>query len=344
MKEPTLFSDFLEALEVPHTVAYSNRRYRCMPFPTLFGLSKLLKEYGVDSEGYALSDKSEIAKLPVPFLAKMPKGMVIVTAVTPDTVSYQTAGVCENAPLGDFTAAWTGTAFIAYPTAEASEPDYAKNRLLEQLDQAKTWVLALAAIFLFLYFFIRGGLYAHVSAWFVVLFDLAGLFFTFHLVQKSLNIKSKVGDRVCGVLEKGGCDSVLKTPAAKFFGLFGWSEVGLAYFGVSLLTLLLFPQAMGILAVCNALCLPFSFWSIWYQKTRAKAWCTLCVSVQCTLWLLFFSYLLGGWYVRPFVAPGFWGFVALGAAYVAALLGLNRLMPLIEKTNPENQDETVTAA
>lgn len=28
MKEPTLFSDFLEALKVPHTLAYSSKAYR----------------------------------------------------------------------------------------------------------------------------------------------------------------------------------------------------------------------------------------------------------------------------------------------------------------------------
>ena len=59
--------------------------------------------------------------------------------------------------------------------------------------------------------------------------------------------------------------------------------------------LLIFPQYINLLALCNLICLPFSFWSVWYQKIRAHAWCTLCLCVQSMLWLLFFCYLFGGW-------------------------------------------------
>ena len=59
--------------------------------------------------------------------------------------------------------------------------------------------------------------------------------------------------------------------------------------------LLIFPQYINLLALCNLICLPFSFWSVWYQNFRAHAWCTLCLCVQSMLWLLFFCYLFGGW-------------------------------------------------
>ena len=50
-----------------------------------------------------------------------------------------------------------------------------------------------------------------------------------------------------------GCDSVLETKASKFFGIFGWSEVGFSYFSVSLLTLLIFPQWICYLALLQCL-------------------------------------------------------------------------------------------
>ena len=130
---------------------------------------------------------------------------------------------------------------------------------------------------------------------------------------------------MCRVLQEGGCDSVLETKASSFFGIFSWSEVGFAYFSVSLSCLLVFPQWIGYLALCNLLCLPFTFWSIWYQKFRARVWCTLCVSVQCSLWLLFFCYLAGGWLKDMF--PLKIEFFVLGLSYLAVLLALNRLLP-----------------
>lgn len=126
---------------------------------------------------------------------------------------------------------------------------------------------------------------------------------------------------------------MLEQKASTFFGIFGWSEVGFSYFTVSLLTLLVFPQYAGYLALINLCCLPFTLWSIWYQRFRAHAWCTLCVSVQGLLWLQFFCWLGGGFYHGLF--PLRIQFFVLGATYVAALLLLNRLSPLATKVGDD---------
>lgn len=67
----TLINDYLTVLGVPHTEDYSNKRIAKMPFHTLFGFSKLLKKYGVESDGYYLADKSEIRELTPLFLANL---------------------------------------------------------------------------------------------------------------------------------------------------------------------------------------------------------------------------------------------------------------------------------
>ncbi|MCM1318965.1 MAG: cysteine peptidase family C39 domain-containing protein [Muribaculaceae bacterium] len=326
---PTLIGDYLDALGVRHTSDYTSKRFREMPFQTMFGLTKLLEEYGVESEGWLLSDKSEIQKLTPPFLAHTPKGFVIVTQITPSKLTYMTQGVTEQISLAEFEQAWDGNVILSFPSSDASEPDYDKHEGLEFLIRAKKWVLILCTLFLFLYAFITNGLYKHVSTILVTAFDLGGIYFTYLLVQKSLNIHNPAADRVCSVLQSGGCDSILELKASKFFGLFGWSEVGFSYFSVSLLTLLLFPDMLPWLALCNVCCLPFTFWSIWYQKFRAKKWCTLCVCVQASLWLLFFSYLIGGYISHAW--PIRVQFIILGVAYLGVMLAINAVMPLIEK-------------
>lgn len=325
----TLMSDFLKELGVRHTAAYTDWRFSGMPFKSLFGLSKLLLEYGVDNEALRLAEKSEIGKLPVPFLAGTDGGFVIVTSVGADRIGYLTQGVAETMPPDEFKKAWSGVVLLAYPDEKSVEPGYAAHARDLFIGEAKKWVLAAGAILLFLYLFVSNRIYAAWSTVGLTLIDLAGLWLTYMLVQKSLKIKSHAADRVCGVLQEGGCDSVLETKASKFFGIFGWSEVGFSYFSVSLLTLLMFPQWICYLALCNACCLPFTFWSIWYQKFRAKAWCTLCVSVQASLWLLFFCYLGGGWFrgVFPLRIECF----VLSLTYLTVLLGLNRILPLIDR-------------
>lgn len=328
MAETTIFTDLLTELEVPHTQDYSDEQFKNMPFKSLFGLSKLLKQYGVDGEGMRLTSPADITRLTPPFIATTGGGMIIVRELSQGAVDYLTQGVAETMPLEEFFKTWDGTVFLAYPSADACEPGYKEHCRDIFIGKAKKWGLWAAVVALFLYLFISNGIYRHVSTVLLAAIDAAGLYLTYLLLQKSLKIKNSVADNVCKVLQAGGCDSVLETTAAKFFGIFSWSEVGFAYFSVSLLALLIFPEWICYLALCNACCLPFSFWSIWYQKFKAKAWCTLCVSVQCVLWLLFFCYFGGGWFKGVF--PLRIEFFVLGVSYLTALLGLNRLLPMFD--------------
>ena len=336
MRGDTLLSHWLGLLGVPYTPCYTDRRFNSMPFPTLFGLKKLLSEYGVESEGMRIADPSELGSLTPPFVASTKGGFVIVTSTGPDSVCYVTRGVGESIPCDEFHKVWDGNVFLAYPTEDSREPHHGLHARVEFFARAKKWVLMAAGVLLFSYLFVTQGLYHSWSTVMICLFDLGGLWLTYQLVRKSLHFKTSAADRVCGVLQEGGCDSILETDASKFFGLFGWSEVGFSYFSVSLLGLLMFPEWTRYLALCNVLCLPFTVWSIWYQRFRAHKWCTLCVCVQATLWLLFFCYLGGGWLKGLF--PLRIEFFVLGLTYVAVLLGLNAIMPLIDKSEPDNEE------
>lgn len=121
----------------------------------------------------------------------------------------------------------------------AREPEYGLHCREEFFMKSKKWVLLAGIVALFVYLFVSNGIYRHVSTVLLTLLDLAGLYATYLLVRKSLNIHDKSADRVCKVLQEGGCDHVLELKASKFFGLFGWSEVGFAYFTVSLGCLLI---------------------------------------------------------------------------------------------------------
>ena len=94
MAATTIFSDFLKALEVPHTGAYADKAFRNMNFKSLFGFSRLLSAYGIPWEADVIADRSRLAVIPTPYLAKVPGGFVIVTDVVrdasgkPQTVDY----------------------------------------------------------------------------------------------------------------------------------------------------------------------------------------------------------------------------------------------------------------
>lgn len=327
----TLLTDWLRALEVPCTAEYCDGRFRAMPFHTLFGLGKTLEEFGVASRAFRFDDKAaSLGSLPLPCVAVAAGQTVVLTGVTPERVSYITAGRQLSIARDAFVRDWSGVAMVAYPSDGAREPGYILHRNIGMAASAKRYVLAVAALVVFLYFFVACGLWSGWPTVALTIVDLAGLYMSWLLVRHQLGFVDKAATRVCGVLQAGGCNTVLGTAASKFFGLFGWSEVGLSYFSVTLATMLLFPQHLPWLALVNLCCLPFTVWSLWYQHFRAKAWCTMCVSVQALLWLQFVCYLAGGF--SRFIFPLDPAIIILGAVYVAALLGLNALMPLAAPT------------
>lgn len=332
----SLFSDFLTALGVKHTADYSDRRFRQMPFQTMFGLSSLLKEYGVGTAGIKVpagARADALAALPAPFLADTADGFAIVTKVADGKVNYISQHKPFTVPASEMLDGWNGIALIASADASAIEPDYMRHHVGEIAVSVKKWILAALCVILPVAAMWASGLYAHWAAWAAAILDCAGIWLSWMLVQKSLGIHNATAESVCSALEAGGCDEIARSEAASFMGIFKWSEVGLAYFSISLLAMLLFPAALPALAAINILCLPYTVWSITYQKFKAKTWCTLCVCVQATLWLLFACYLLGGYTAQIFPVTGttLIIMIALACTYAAALLGINRLDDAILK-------------
>jgi hypothetical protein len=85
------------------------------------------------------------------------------------------------------------------------------------------------------------------------------------------------------------------------------------------------------LALVNILALPYTFWSVWYQKVKARQWCPLCLIVQVLLWGVFLLDGLFG-YIR---IPDFYlqNMLITGCIYLIPMLTLNLLVPRLGKGN-----------
>lgn len=331
----TILSRWLSLLGVRHTASYTDMRFKTMPFPTLFGLSSLLREYGIEAHGYRIDDKSAIAQIPTPFIAPVNNRFVIVGSIANDSLHYCSVGEPEEIPVKEFTDAWSGVAFTAATTTKSCEPGYIKHRLAEVMTELRNVGVWIVGIILFAWFFITRGDLHNWGTIAVAATDIFGLWLSYMLVGKTLGVKSKRSDAVCNVLQAGGCDKISKSDASTFLGIFHWSEVGLTYFGVGLAVLLLFPEMTGWLAAINVCALPYTIWSITYQKFVAKTWCTMCVGVQLTLWIQFVIYLCSGWLNHVF--PLTWETLALVLVYVFVMLLLNKIDAFILTRSPKDE-------
>lgn len=333
MTKRSLFSDYLTALHVPHTVLYSSSRFEAYPHKlALSGIEDLLDEYKVDTKRYRTGECADIMSLNPPFIAgTKTKGYVIVTEKdnVAGTIVYTDSGHHQfSVKAGDFLQIWNGEALVATPLSGACEPDLKLHRMKSGAESFCKWGLVVISFGLIAYWFVSKGVWRNWADVLSLVLYACGIYITYLLILKDSHVESDAANSVCGLIQANGCSTVLATEAASLFGVFPWCEIGFAYFTVSFLAMLVGgPECAKWLPWIAFCCLPFSVWSVLYQRFKAHAWCTLCLTVQLLFWLIAGVFFVGGDFHNPF--PADWATTALLLAYVGAFMAIHRLVPLL---------------
>ena len=196
-------------------------------------------------------------------------------------------------------------------------------------DVSKDNVTYLCAVLMVIYGYVNNRLYSTLPTLILPFLYGFGIYICYLLVLKQSHVQSDAADSVCGIIQKNGCGTVLDTDASKLFGLFPWCEIGLSYFTVSEIAILLYPQCVNYLAIISVCCLPYTFWSVLYQRFKIHAWCTLCLTIQALMWIIFLVFLFGGEFknLLPIKMDAF----ILLMAYGCALFIFNWIIPIIFK-------------
>ncbi|MCD8031423.1 MAG: thioredoxin domain-containing protein [Bacteroides sp.] len=290
-KLSNVFTSTLFFLNVKHTKRYSDLFYNEHPHKyNLFGLSKMLFDYGINNGGIKIENKnSDIFDIQTPFIAQLGDVFTCVHDVDSKKVSYVWNGKKMALSPEKFCDSWTGFILLVEKTDNAIEPNYTENRRKELFVQLQLIALLLIASCVFLMGIFFNKLYLQASLMPGILINLTGLYISGLLVQHQLKIHNKYADKICSVFHKSDCNNILYTKEAKFMGLISWSEVGFSYFLSNLIVFIFFPEALPVVALCNVMALPYTVWSIWYQKFKARQWCTLCICIQLIIWLFFIT-------------------------------------------------------
>lgn len=290
----------LSLLNVKYTDKYANTYFNEHPHKyDLFGLSKMLNHYGVCNKGIRIDHKEDIHFLEAPFIAHIGRDFVTVKKITREKIWYYWRQKELIVSAKDFFDIWSGVVLMVEADESSAEPDYQKHRKEELATYVPKVLLVLAAIVLIGRGSHQNGICQHWGLCLSLILNLLGVFISFLLVQKQINIHSNMADKICSLFSSSDCNDVLSSPASKFLGIIGWSELGLSYFLSNMFLILFIPELLSYQALLNMLGLIYSFWSVWYQKYRAKAWCPLCLLIQLLFWSLFLTNLLAGFIRMP---------------------------------------------
>ncbi|OJV87177.1 MAG: hypothetical protein BGO34_12555 [Bacteroidia bacterium 44-10] len=338
-----IFITFLRLAGVKYTDSFSHQYFNEHPHKyNLFGLSSMLSDYGIENVGVKISDKNEICTIEPPFIAHTGNDFAVVEKIDKDHVQFIEGNKRIKISLGEFLKMWTGYTLIAEPDKTSKEPDYEVHFRKELFSNLLKIILLSITLFLFAFAFISNKSYLHSGVVLLLAINSIGTYIGYLLVLKQLHIQSNYADRLCSLFKYNDCNNILESDAAKFFGVIGWSEVGLGYFISNVIILCFLPSFIPCLLLINIFCLPYSFWSIWYQKFKAKQWCPLCLAVMLLLWGIFITGMGFGYIDLSAVNP--WELIITGSIYVIAILTINMLIPVITRSsNMENSQYEINS-
>ncbi|MEA4918956.1 vitamin K epoxide reductase family protein [Proteiniphilum sp.] len=327
---------FLHLAGVKHTRSFSRQYFNEHPHKyNLYGLSSMLTDYGVENMGVKISDKDGIHSLYPPFIAHTGDDFVVVETIGDNDIRFIGRSQKANIPLEEFFKMWTGYVLIAEPDNNSKEPDYELHARKELFSTLQKIILVSAIVFLFTVAFISNKGYTQLGILSLLAINIIGGYIGYLLVLKQLHIHSDYADKLCFLFKHNDCNNILESDAAKFLGVIGWSEAGLGYFVSNLVILCFFPLLVPSLLLFNVLSLFYSFWSIWYQKFKAKQWCPLCLTVMLLLWAIFIIGM-GFGHFQSF-AINLLDLLFTGSIYLISILTINILAPVISKSrNTDN--------
>lgn len=331
-KHKNILSEFLSLLNVKYSREFTNSLFNEHPYKNnMLGLSAMLSDYQVDNKGITVEDKEDaLSNLEPPFIAHMNQGFVIVTNITPEKIFFRQGNKESSMPVGDFKKAWSGSFLIADPDVNSIEPGYKNNQKMYFIRQAQKYIYEFSILLLIILGIIYSGLYKDAGLSILFLINSLGIYVNYLLLRKQLGVNSDIGDKLCSMIKKSDCNNILTSSASRFMGAISWSEVGSGYFLSNLLIIIFFPHLISFMALINICALPYTIWSIWYQKFIAKQWCPLCIIVQALLWLVFITCILFGFISWP--SFGFWSVTSVFLIYAIPYLTVTFLMNLLAKS------------
>lgn len=296
----------VEALKIPVTRSTISKELARHPdHDNLAGLSDLLTRLQVANTAFYV-DFDQLSEVPTPYIAYLKnKEFVVVTAITENSVML--AGNRRKGRqllLTDFKKQFSGNVLFAEKSELSGEADYSVKRKKEFLsDLLQPAVLTVAFLLLVLFVFFQTDFVSQINGNLSVLLSLktVGLITSILLLVQSIDANNPWIHQLCGG-KKTNCSNILNSKAAKVFDGLSWSETGFFYFLGTWLVVLFNPGHRALtqsLAMLNLLCLPYTFYSIYFQWRVAKQWCVFCCTVQAVLWLEFFTLLpylsISGW-------------------------------------------------
>lgn len=306
--------------------------------PSLLSLTQTLSEFGILATVlYSDWDILQTCKQPVLLHVKeKDETLVIFEAITEGAVCYRDGnGALYREDKNTFLAKWDGILVVTEPANKEKQAQMKKKSGMHSFEKI---MLGLSVMVLVGITMVGSGV-SDLFFWIFFILKCMGCVVSYFLVKHALGLVGKLDEKVCHMGKSTDCNAVLTSPAAKLFKTIGMSDIGVVYFSGGLLALFVsalsqtWPILLGWLSVLSFCTVPYTLFSLYYQRWVVKKWCPFCLTVIALLWGEAFT----GYFVLSrtgfvwswvFFFGGVFLFLFLSVAWSRCLSGLKRIIEL----------------
>lgn len=309
-------------------------------FPSLLSVNDTLTRFGITNMAVQRR-RFTLQELPLPFITqyRSEDRLILVTAVTPEWVTFYNGNRYRKVPSDSFQDKWTFLALLVEAGEGAGEKDYRKSRIKELRRDILPVSLGLLCILFAAFACITQAVNSGMSAvWFTlgIFLKMTGIAITSILLWYEIDKNNAAVKKLCGATggdkKQAKCSAVLDSKYAMFMGV-SWSEIGFYYFSSGFLALLLAGHQsvnfLSVLTVLNFMALPYIVYSLLFQWLKIKQWCVLCIAVQATLLLEFILNIIH-FKIKDFRLPAVTAWPGILLVTVLPVIGWNLLKNLLE--------------
>lgn len=326
-KISSLTAFILRRLNISYTMIFLNKICSYKVNMNFLGISKILSFYKIEQKPIWVEDKLGFINDFNSFFIAQIQGINICVVEKKKNQIYIFDGKSSTThSINEFIDLWTGVALLVEKNKYSKEPFYQSNLVDNYVQKS----INNGLIFLFLC--LIGTLitkFSTIQSLASLTINFTGIFVCYLLINKQIEINNTFANKICTAFSKhDGCNTVLKTSAAKLFGWLSWSEVGFGFFLTNSLWILIVPEYYHYVLIFNCICILFSIWSIGYQMLIIKQWCILCLISQVLLWGFCLINLdnikiefINNWY--------YWGIILF--SYLFHILLINRIVTFINE-------------
>lgn len=284
----------LELVKIPYTrEGIEDALIETPHWDSFYGMDIIMKRYHINHECIRVESVYDIMNLNEIPIVIFNGRFAVIKKISDNILSLSFSRTeSKSISVREFISKWNYCTLLVSSTPDSSEPNYDYNNARKRQFRILRIGVVIAFTALFLTGIIQNEYNSKLEWWLMAGINMIGVIIGIFLLQKQFGISNRLVDKICSNSGENHCDKVTNSEGAHFLGVVTLSEMAISYFGINLLITLTFGkfiEAIGLISICV---IPLTLWSLWYQKTKAKNWCILCLFTIGVMWMQTTTYLL----------------------------------------------------